>query len=57
VERYAYDRFGRPTIRDANGAEISETVVGNPYVFTGRRYDAETALYYYRRSGDSLRIV
>jgi RHS repeat-associated protein len=48
VERYAYDVFGRPTIRDANGAEISETAVGNPYLFTGRRYDAETALYYYR---------
>jgi RHS repeat-associated protein len=48
VERYAYDVFGRSTIRDANGAEISETAVGNPYLFTGRRYDAETALYYYR---------
>ncbi len=48
VERYAYDVFGRPTIRDANGVEIAASAFANPYLFTGRAYDAETALYYYR---------
>ena len=48
VERYTYDIFGRPTIRDANGTESEDSALGNPYRFTGRAYDAETALYYYR---------
>ena len=48
VDRYTYDVFGQPTIRDANGAEIAASAVGNPYAFTGRRYDPEAGLYYYR---------
>lgn len=48
VERYAYDVFGRPTIRDVNGVEIAESAFTNPYLFTGRAWDPETALYYYR---------
>ena len=40
VERYRYDVYGRP--------DTLESIVGNPYMFTGRRYDPETALYYYR---------
>jgi RHS repeat-associated protein len=48
VERYTYDVFGRPTIRDANGTEIEASALGNPYLFTARAWDAETALYYYR---------
>jgi RHS repeat-associated protein len=39
VESIGYDPFG-----NANSASI----VGNPYLFTGRTYDAETGLYYYR---------
>jgi RHS repeat-associated protein len=39
VERYSYDVFGEPN-------RVSG--VGNPYMFTGRRYDSETELYYYR---------
>ena len=31
---------------DAGGGDVS--VYGNPYRFTGRRYDEETQLYYYR---------
>jgi RHS repeat-associated protein len=39
VEEYDYTVFGEPnTISDVN----------NPYMFTGRRYDSETSLYYYR---------
>jgi RHS repeat-associated protein len=48
VERYTYDVFGRPTIRDANGTELAASAFANPYRFTGRAYDAETGLYYYR---------
>lgn len=48
VERYTYDVFGKPTIKDANGAQVSQSNIGNPYLFTGRRFDPETGLYYYR---------
>jgi len=39
VERYSYDVFGEPNTTSS---------IGNPYMFTGRRYDIETGLYYYR---------
>lgn len=29
-------------------AEHSTSAAGNPYLFTGRRFDDETSLYYYR---------
>jgi RHS repeat-associated protein len=47
-ETYKYDVFGRVTIFDEHGSEISDSNIGNPYMFTGRRYDSETGLYYYR---------
>jgi len=48
VESYSYDVFGAPTIYDANYTEITQSAIGNPYMFTARRADDETALYYYR---------
>ena len=48
VERYEYDVFGEPTIRDANDQILNTSAYDNPYMFTGRRYDSETGLYYYR---------
>jgi RHS repeat-associated protein len=39
VESYAYDVFGKPSVSSA---------VGNAKMFTGRDYDQETGLYYYR---------
>jgi len=39
TERYEYDVFGEPNTTSS---------VGNPYLFRGRRYDAEAGLYYYR---------
>ena len=39
VEQCSYDIFGEPSCVSG---------VGNPYKFTGREYDAETGLYYYR---------
>ncbi|MBI4431103.1 MAG: hypothetical protein HY587_05275 [Candidatus Omnitrophica bacterium] len=40
-QRYTYDAFGAPTFA------VPDTV-GNPFLFTGRYFDAETGLYYYR---------
>jgi len=39
VETYSYDVFGEPNRTSS---------IGNPYLFTGRQYDDETGLYYYR---------
>jgi RHS repeat-associated protein len=39
VEQCSYDVFGEPSCISG---------VGNPYKFTGREYDPETGLYYYR---------
>ena len=39
AETYAYSPYGK--VNQASS-------VGNPYLFTGRRYDPETGLYYYR---------
>jgi RHS repeat-associated protein len=58
VERYDYDDFGRPWFLTPAGAPATHvcpaspagtcSAVGNPYLFTGREYDAESGLYYYR---------
>ena len=49
VEFYEYDVFGAPTIWDVNTMDIvEESTIGNPYLFTGRRFDDETGNYYYR---------
>ncbi|ARN56564.1 hypothetical protein STSP1_00947 [Sedimentisphaera salicampi] len=48
AETYRYTPYGRPTIYDAGGQQITQSSIGNPYMFTGRRYDAGTGLYYYR---------
>ncbi|MBN2163306.1 MAG: RHS repeat-associated core domain-containing protein [Pontiellaceae bacterium] len=37
-----------PTILNASGTEISESGIGNRYLFQGREYDAVTGLYYFR---------
>ncbi len=48
VERYEYDPYGQPSFFDANDDALSQSAVGNDFLFTGRDYDAETGLYYYR---------
>ncbi|MBZ0171533.1 MAG: RHS repeat-associated core domain-containing protein, partial [Phycisphaerales bacterium] len=48
AERYAFDAYGTPSFADAGGQATSESAVGNPYLFTGRRLDPETGLYFYR---------
>lgn len=39
VESFSYDAYGMPS---------SDSSVGNPYLFTGREFDPETGLYFYR---------
>ena len=39
VEAYRYNMYGQP---------LQASTVGNLYMFTGRRFDSETGLYYYR---------
>lgn len=48
VERYEYDPYGQPSFFDANDNAFSQSAVGNAILFTGRDYDVETGLYYYR---------
>ena len=51
VERYTYDPYGKVQVRTAAGAlktDPNNSEFGNPWTFTGRRLDGETALMYYR---------
>ena len=48
VEKYEYDVFGGTTIKNASDNILTESAIGNPYGFTGRRFDPETDNYYYR---------
>jgi RHS repeat-associated protein len=50
AERYRYDAFGNTRLFNGSGGEITDPAdfLGNPYMFTGRRWDDETGLYYYR---------
>ena len=47
-ERYEYDAYGKATIYDANFTERTASAIGNAYLFTGRRLDPESGIYYYR---------
>ena len=48
VETYDYDPYGTPNIYNAAGSEIIVSNIGNTILFTGREYDYETELYYFR---------
>ena len=48
VERYEYQDYGAPEFFDGASTPIPQSAFGNPYLFTGRRYDPETGWYYYR---------
>lgn len=47
-ESYTYSAYGTPTLFDNLGQPLAESALANPYGYTGRRYDAESALYHYR---------
>ncbi|MHC4124464.1 MAG: RHS repeat-associated core domain-containing protein [Planctomycetota bacterium] len=48
VETYEYDVYGNVAIRKADGTILTVSRYGNCYLFTARRFDSETGLYYYR---------
>ncbi|MCP5094864.1 MAG: hypothetical protein GY943_04860, partial [Chloroflexi bacterium] len=48
VERYEYDVYGTATIYDSSDTVLTATAIGNPYLYTARRYDPESGNYYYR---------
>jgi RHS repeat-associated protein len=49
VESYEYDAWGRVLgIYDANNQQLSNSQLGNRYLFQGREYDSSTGLYYFR---------
>lgn len=55
VERYAYDAYGLITVTDGTGAPVPpnawgtpHSAVGNPFFFTGQRFDEEAGLNFYR---------
>ncbi len=48
AERYNYDSYGNVTIRAADGSTRTQPGTDNPYLYTGRRWDKETGLYYFR---------
>ena len=49
VERYRYQAYGENTILAADAVTpLPDSTVGNPFRFTGRRFDNESGLYYYR---------
>jgi len=58
VESYVYRAYGEPTIKTADGGDgdwfdgdettATSSAYGNTILFTGRNWDAELSLYYYR---------
>jgi RHS repeat-associated protein len=55
VERYTYDAYGAVTVSNGAGTLIPpnpwgtpHSAIGNPWLFTGRQFDQEVGLYYYR---------
>jgi len=48
VERYAYDVYGTPRITNAGGTVLTQSAIGNRFLFTGREWDAAPELYHYR---------
>ena len=48
VERYEYSVYDQTQILSASHEPRATSDYSNPYMFTGRRYDDETGLYYYR---------
>ncbi len=47
-ESYTYSPYGQSLIFDDLGAPLTSSNIENPYMFTGRRWDDETGIYYYR---------
>ena len=58
VERYMYDAYGLPIITGGSGPPgvpvppnawgTPHSAIGNPWMFTGRQFDEEDGIYFYR---------
>jgi RHS repeat-associated protein len=48
AETYLYTAYGEPAVFDGAGTEINNSAIGNPYMYTGRRWDADTGMYNFR---------
>lgn len=48
IKLIQYDPFGQKTIFSSDNDLINSSQLNNPYLFTGRRMDEESGLYYYR---------
>jgi RHS repeat-associated protein len=48
IETYEYSAYGIMTIKDSTGEVLTESGVSNTYGYTGRRWDSESGLWYYR---------
>ena len=50
VERYVYDPYGKAIYLSGTGTLLTPQAssIGNTILYTGRRLDSETSLYYYR---------
>jgi len=48
VQTYNYDVWGKPSGFDASGLSLPASSLASRFLFTGREYDPETALYHYR---------
>jgi RHS repeat-associated protein len=46
IERYDYGDYGQPEFYAPNGTPRAGSIVANPCLFTGQRYDAESGLYW-----------
>jgi len=47
VERYVYTPYGDPMLTSAGGSVRTESLYGNPFLWTGQRYEASTMLYHF----------
>lgn len=63
VERYTYDPYGRPLIEwlvdlpeGVPWAATSASFYGNPFLWTGQRYDAAAGTYHYKRRTYSISL-
>jgi RHS repeat-associated protein len=48
VESYSYNSFGILTMKNSSSNVILKSNVNNSITYTGRSYDSESDLYYYR---------
>ncbi len=56
VESYSYDPYGEVAIADINSNSVAASQIGNPWMFTGRRFDEEHGLYHYRARAYSAEL-